>query len=72
MEIKVLRNHTYALKYKGKYVINYAWREPLNKEKWVLKEDDGKYIHCCPLPDVYLKQLVGDPTVKFIDLGIIE
>ena len=32
----------YTIKYKGKYVCNYAWREPHNADAWILSDDYDK------------------------------
>lgn len=60
------KRHLYAVMYKGQYIIDYNWKKPRNKRKWVFSNRQLP----CPLPYTLLEELVMDTDFIFEDLGV--
>jgi len=69
MITKINRNHIYQVKYQGKTVINYGWKNPLDKSHWILTDDKSRDYS--PFPTDVLKLLLTDSTVEIIDRGTL-
>ena len=62
------KRHLYAVMYKGQYIVDYDWKRPHDKRKWVFS---NKQIPC-PLPFSLLTEMATDMEFIFEDLGVYK